>query len=154
MLLLLVTCMLLSAYLAHYITRKWYMTREQELMRHRRITTSGYIYFVQLVSGHRTLVKIGRSVDPIKRIRALRTSAPYGIKVLGIMPTFDDVASERMIHQRFAHLRVSDGNEWFRMSIPLLTFIHQVSDKSATAAVRKGLSNVRGSRGVRKTGQL
>ncbi len=108
-------------------------------MKHRRVVTSGYIYFVQLVSGSRTLVKIGRSVDPIKRIRQLRTSAPYGLRVLGVMPCMNDVESEKIIHQKFASQRVSRKNEWFRVSVPLLLYINLVSDPVATASVRKAV---------------
>jgi hypothetical protein len=122
-----------------YAWGRFHVWRFDTVMAHRRVVTSGYIYFIQLQSGNRLLVKIGRSVDPIKRIRALRTSAPYGIKVLGIMPTMNDVNSERIIHQRFATSRISKRNEWFQISVPLLLYINAVSDPAATAVVRKAV---------------
>ncbi len=132
-------CSLCIAYVTYRLASAYYRWRERELMAHRRVATSGYIYFVQQVAGSRTLVKIGRSVDPIKRIKQLRTSAPYGLRVLGIMPCMDDVASERLIHQKFKALRISSRNEWFRMSVPLLLYINAVSDPVATAVVRKAV---------------
>lgn len=138
------TMLILMAYLIStavvvWAVRAYYSWRERELMKHRKLTTSGFIYFVQQVSGSRTLVKIGRSVDPIKRIRQLRTSAPFGLRVLGVMPAMDDVASEKIIHQKFKALRVSSRNEWFRMSVPLLLYINLVSDPVVTAVVRKAV---------------
>jgi hypothetical protein len=124
---------------SYLLVKRYYAYKYEVVMAHRRVVTSGYIYFVQLQSGNRLLVKIGRSVDPIKRIRALRTSAPYGIKVLGIMPTMNDVNSERIIHQRFATSRISKRNEWFQISVPLLLYINAVSDPAATAVVRKAV---------------
>lgn len=132
-------CSLIVAIVTYKVASTYYRWREQELMKHRRVVTSGYIYFVQQVSGSRTLVKIGRSVDPIKRIRQLRTSAPYGLRVLGVMPCMDDVASEKLIHQKFKSLRISNRNEWFRMSVPLLLYINLVSDPVVTAIVRKAV---------------
>lgn len=132
-------CSLLVAICTYKVATAYYRWREQELMKHRRVATSGYIYFIQQVSGNRTLVKIGRSVDPIKRIRQLRTSAPFGLRVLGVMPCMDDVASEKIIHQKFKALRVSSRNEWFRMSVPLLLYINLVSDPVVTAVVRKAV---------------
>ena len=125
--------------LSYLLTRRYYIWKCEEIMRHNRIATSGYIYAIQLIHGHRTLVKIGRSIDPIKRIRALRTSAPYGIKVLGVIPVLNDVASEAYIHKRFKHLRISKAGEWFTLSIPLLLYIRTVSDPLITARVQKAV---------------
>ncbi len=132
-------CSLCVALLTYKVATYYYTWREEQIMAHRRIVTSGYIYFIQQQAGNKLLVKIGRSNDPIRRLRQLRTSVPYGITVLGIMPTMDDVRSEKMIHQRFKHLRVSKRQEWFRITVPLLLYINAVSDPVTTAVVRKAV---------------
>lgn len=119
--------------------RRYYRWRESCLKEHSYLSVDHYVYFVRQRHGRQNLVKIGRSNDPIRRIRALRTSVPGGLHVMGILPTMDDVTSERLIHQAFKHLRVSPRQEWFRLTVPLQLYIDSVSDKQTTALVRKAV---------------
>jgi hypothetical protein len=135
--LLVATLLLLIGY---WVASRSYRWRQEQLMKHYRLATNGYIYFVQQRIGGRRVVKIGRSIDPIKRIKTLSTSAPYGLHILGIMPTFDDVASEKMIHQQFAYLRISKKNEWFALNPTLWAYINAVSDPVLTASVRSAVN--------------
>lgn len=121
----------------YLITRRYYQWRYEVVMAHRKVRVGGYIYFVGLGQGSGGLVKIGRSVNPIKRIRGLRTSAPYGLYVMGIFPVEDAAGSEALIHRMFEDDRVSPKNEWFRLTPYLRMYIEAVSDPGLTEQVRK-----------------
>lgn len=75
------------------------------------------IYFVQ-VDGAGP-IKIGFTENLEKRIQGMLTATPGTIKVLATRP--GTLAEERVLHQRFAHLRVS--REWFRPEEDLITYI-------------------------------
>jgi hypothetical protein len=78
----------------------------------------GYTYFVR----HQDMIKIGSSMQPEGRIRALQTGFPLDLEVLAVVSM--EVADEYQTHQRFAHLRVR--GEWFRSEPDLLAFIEAV----------------------------
>jgi Meiotically up-regulated gene 113 len=62
-------------------------------------------------------VKIGRSVDPEKRLRAIKNGNPDELRLLGVLN--DD--REKEFHQRFAKYRTN--GEWFSLGSRLLAFL-------------------------------
>lgn len=74
-------------------------------------------YFVQSVGGG--LIKIGRAIDPWKRLKHLNTCSPEELRLLAIMDGED--WPEACVHAQFARDRVR--GEWFHPSDRLLKFI-------------------------------
>lgn len=79
-----------------------------------------FVYFVQAHSGR---IKIGRSVNPVVRLGALRSGSPEPLFLLGVM--LGDFADERALHARFRACRIS--GEWFSPVPKLLEFIRENS---------------------------
>jgi hypothetical protein len=77
-----------------------------------------YIYFVS--DGE--LVKIGRAVNIVARLRAMQTSHPKPLTVLATM--LAHVKFEGIIQQKFRYLRVT--REWFRPDADMNDFIQRV----------------------------
>jgi DNA-binding XRE family transcriptional regulator len=78
------------------------------------------VYFVQCEGTGR--IKIGRTTRPvIQRMRALQTSAPHALKLIGEFPEGHHGHTEGSLHRKFAHLRLR--GEWFKDDVELLTFI-------------------------------
>jgi len=73
-----------------------------------------WIYFVQAVQGGN--IKIGKSINPLDRIKTLQASSPVLLKPLRI--TMGTSAVERYLHELFAEDRVY--GEWFRPTPRLL----------------------------------
>jgi hypothetical protein len=98
------------------------------------------IYFAQLETG---AIKIGRTEDLESRLQTLERR--YGpVSVLKTIP--GGVARERQIHERFAHLRLSQA-EQFRPAADLMEFIGKPLLVSANAdaieAVKFGRGSIR-----------
>lgn len=70
-------------------------------------------YFI-LASGR---VKIGKAVDPLKRIPELQTGNGHALQLLGTLP--EDV--ETRLHLKFGELRTM--GEWFKCEQPLVDFL-------------------------------
>jgi len=85
----------------------------------RRKDAEGYIYF--LLAEDTGLVKIGFTVDPGRRIRALQTSSPVKLTLLGKVP--GDRWREERFHLVFRDLR--EHGEWFRLEGKLKEFIER-----------------------------
>lgn len=79
-----------------------------------------YIYFVEAVGAGR--IKIGFSANPEKRIRGLTTSSAHELKTLKVIE--GELAQERSIHRRFAHLRTH--LEWFQDAPELREYIESL----------------------------
>ncbi len=93
------------------------------------------IYFV--TCAEKRLVKIGHSLDPVKRISALRTSSAFPLELASVIDgTKDD---EARLHDQFAHLRLN--GEWFELSGDLEEHIETlpkfVSRKDQMAFIRQ-----------------
>lgn len=73
----------------------------------------GYIYFIQ---AENSLIKIGYSVNPGRRLRFFQIVSPVSLRMLGFYPGY--LADEIALHGRFAELR--HHGEWFRPSPELL----------------------------------
>lgn len=87
------------------------------------------------------LVKIGRATDPLSRLRAQRTANPYGLIILAIIPVRNAVRSEKILHNMFRNNRVSDRNEWFKVSLKMMFYIWALNDKYKMREVQNALDN-------------
>lgn len=96
---------------------------EPENTRKRR--RQSYVYFLQAEGDG--LIKIGRTINPDKRVRELQTLAPSPLKLLALVEGGKD--REREIHEMFVDAR-SHG-EWFEPTPQLLRFIQNHSKERA-----------------------
>lgn len=81
----------------------------------------GYVYFMR--SGD--AIKIGFSIQPLKRTDELQIGNPEELELLG---TFKGtIRDERSLHDDFSHLEIR--REWFRAEQELLEFIEEVSGR-------------------------
>ena len=78
------------------------------------------IYFAQ-VANKDGYIKIGRAVNPWKRLKSLQGCSPYKLILLRVMPTRRAYTKEIELHQKFAHLHVL--GEWFECAPELVNFI-------------------------------
>jgi len=75
------------------------------------------IYFLQ--HGKRGPIKIGRAMDPKKRVAEVRGACPYDLRLLAVV---DGSASiERGLHQKFSKLWIR--GEWYRPGRELVALI-------------------------------
>ncbi len=78
-------------------------------------------------------IKIGRSINPIQRFHALRSSSPTPLKILGVIEK--DVETE--LHRKFKKSRLQ--GEWFKSTPELLEYIKEnaisYSDKKIADAL-------------------
>jgi len=80
------------------------------------------VYFVQCGE----FIKIGFTVEPTKRIRAIKTSSPHEVRLLGTIAGGPD--REKELHAMFKHLR--HRGEWFRTDLELLAHIAKLTRKA------------------------
>lgn len=78
------------------------------------------VYFIGAENG---LIKIGRSKNPKKRLRLIKTMSPISLELLGVIDCGrkESVSLERRLHLKFKDLRVH--GEWFKPGTELLCFI-------------------------------
>lgn len=69
--------------------------------------SDGFIYFLRCGD----FVKIGWSVKPDIRTRALKTANPYQVDVIGVWPARRHY--ERLLHRQFRNVRHESRREWF-----------------------------------------
>jgi hypothetical protein len=70
----------------------------------------GYVYLIE--NKYSKKVKIGFSVNPASRLKALQTGSSHPLRLVNVFPgTMQD---ERALHRKFSHLHYS--NEWFHAS--------------------------------------
>lgn len=79
--------------------------------------TTGYVYFAQCVST--SLVKIGYTRDPDRRMQELKTASPGGVTLLAYYR--GGRSDEKALHDRFADLR--RHGEWFEPTLEMDTII-------------------------------
>ncbi len=83
------------------------------------------VYFVQATLGGP--IKIGKSLDPQKRVTGMQTGSPVPLRLLAqIVEAAEDL--EETLHADFAHLRLH--GEWFRPGDELLRFIGRLGGKA------------------------
>lgn len=68
---------------------------------------SGYVYVI----GNRTMkiCKIGFSINPCKRIKAIQTGCPYPVEIIALFE--GDIKTERKLHKRYVKFKTN--GEWF-----------------------------------------
>lgn len=93
------TCRLLQGYTEPASTRPKSPARKQ------------FVYFIQAENG---LTKIGKSVEPDKRIQSLKTASPLKLEIIRVIETADMHTLEQYYHKKFAEKRVK--REWFDLS--------------------------------------
>ena len=75
------------------------------------MSISGYVYLIQAVGTNR--YKIGRAIDPNKRIERLGQQSAFPLKLLGTLYTDDFILQEKRLHNVAAHYRIH--GEWFEL---------------------------------------
>jgi hypothetical protein len=71
-----------------------------------------FVYFIQAKNSKK--VKIGRAVDPEKRLKELQTGNPEELSILGLIDCesiYEADCREEQLHKEFQHLRLQ--GEWF-----------------------------------------
>jgi hypothetical protein len=90
--------------IAHILEGTWYSYNQREGHR------PGYVYLAKSQVEKGSRFKIGRSMDPEKRIAALRTASP-SIRLIMYVYSLDMVATETMAHDYLRAYRCI--GEWF-----------------------------------------
>lgn len=83
-----------------------------------------FVYFIGSTYGG--LVKIGRTFDLCGRLKKLQSGSPVPLEV--IATTFQDVCSEKHLHEKFSGSRVY--GEWFQLTRNLIDFMAQLEDSN------------------------
>jgi|ERR1700676_3211289 len=82
-----------------------------------RKITGFQTYFIQgQVTG---LIKIGRAIDPCKRLKGLQVGSPDRLVILGTCEADIEQATQRQFKENRAH------GEWFRATPELMAFIYK-----------------------------
>jgi hypothetical protein len=71
---------------------------------------SGYVYVIKSPYG----VKIGCSIEPEKRAKAIDASVPFNTSIVAIIPCEDMYLVENRLHREFKPKRIK--GEWFSLN--------------------------------------
>jgi len=82
------------------------------------------IYFIRPVDGGP--IKIGTSIDVMRRLKELQWTFRIKMHVLGIIDGNEDI--EHSLHIRFGHIRIG-GSEWFHPTNELIAFIDRETQR-------------------------
>ena len=82
----------------------------------------GFVYFVQ--QGTQGSIKIGWAKNPERRLKALQTSHPCELRIIGIIP--GTRVEERALHAHFARARLK--GEWFNRNKVLSEVMEMLMD--------------------------
>lgn len=77
------------------------------------------VYFIVSTVKNKRLMKIGKARDITRRIQQLQVGCPYRLSLLAQISCHSDrqaIAVERAAHEFFAHRRIRQDGEWFRLS--------------------------------------
>lgn len=96
-----------------------------------RFRPKGNIYFIR--AGDK--IKIGYSTRPLGRLKALQTSHPGKLELIGTRPGSREFETE--LHDRFIALHVR--GEWFEAKQPLLRYIEENTPEGIAAAKARRL---------------
>jgi len=93
----------------------------QSIKRERREREEGssFVYFIEGVGTDK--IKIGRTIDPARRLCDLQIGSPVGLKLLHAEPGGEE--AERVLHAKFATTRAN--GEWFSATIELVEYIEE-----------------------------
>jgi hypothetical protein len=72
----------------------------------------GYVYFIG--NKENGYVKIGYSLNPVKRRNMLQTSCPFPLEIIYLLN--GDVPMERRIQKVFKQYKTDSKNEWFNIT--------------------------------------
>ena len=95
-----------------------------------------YCYFY-VIEGTPGLYKIGRSVDPLKRLRQLQTGSAVRFQLVRAIRTLFAEEIERDLHRRYAKKRVR--GEWFELDSMDLLYLHAIEGSGMTKGELAGL---------------
>lgn len=79
------------------------------------------IYFI--LNEENQHIKIGYSVNPLKRIKALQTGNSYNLEILTVIE--GDISMEKLLHKKFKNYKIK--NEWFQFSEEIKEFIYFIN---------------------------
>jgi T5orf172 domain len=79
----------------------------------------GYVYFIE--NTHDSLIKIGKSRDPEKRLRSLQTGSGFALKLIARKFVPKMLEAEQRLHELFEKDQLE--GEWFLPSSKLLKYI-------------------------------
>lgn len=82
---------------------------------------SGYVYFIQ--SGENGPIKIGFTKNIENRMRALKTSSPYPLVLIGYFKSNRKL--EKQLHRQFKEHKTKKNGEWFLPNAELLNLIEK-----------------------------
>lgn len=79
------------------------------------VPSKGYIYIFHGRGENSRNWKIGRATDVVERMRSHRTANPHGVVLVAVFRSKNVKVAEMKLHRAFAHRRISNNNEWFRV---------------------------------------
>lgn len=72
----------------------------------------GYVYLIHAVGTE--YYKIGKSINPDRRILQISPKMPFNVKFVRVWRTYFMSLAEKMLHEQYAYCRVN--GEWFHLS--------------------------------------
>jgi hypothetical protein len=78
------------------------------------------VYFIQEIESG--CIKIGHSIDPIGRLKAMQGYNPNSLKLLKVIN--GGHKEEKILHKLFFRERIRTAGEWFVPSVELVKFIN------------------------------
>jgi len=98
---------------------KWFSKKKTKRRKVKPLT--GQVYFIR-ARCEGNPIKIGYSINPKARIKALQTASPVKLRLLKTIPGNRQI--ERALHRKFKKYRLR--GEWFKGSKELLQYIKEV----------------------------
>jgi hypothetical protein len=83
----------------------------------------GYIYIIQTGD----FIKIGKSIDPNRRLNEISPNSPYDCEILEVYPSYFMSRAEKALHRKFAKFR--EKNEWFQLSTEIQTWMETDAER-------------------------
>ena len=93
---------------------------------------TGSVYLVR--NDRNGMIKIGRSLDVQKRIKALQTSNPFPLTLILTISTNDSSQVESNLHQIFHHKRIN--GEWFNLSNQDINFVSNLKQQIENPVIK------------------
>lgn len=93
-----------------------------ELFKTDNIKNKYFIYFIQSkTTGN---IKIGKSINPIERIKSINGMNSDTLQIIKIIESSDTI-TEIGLHKQFKNLKIYRKQEWFKPTTELINFIEQ-----------------------------
>lgn len=84
--------------------------------------------------------KIGRTNNPYRRLKTFQTAQPKPIEVVAVLAVKNDEKAEKIIHEKFANIRVRDNGEWFYAKNDLKRYVSSIRDNVLTEDISSHIS--------------